>query len=259
MTDITSTGNRLVVETVKLHKKKYRNQTGLFLLEGYKPIEEACNTGIEIKTVFVNEEQKEKYNFLNKDEKIKEKIKTVNAAVMKKLSTTDTPPEAVAVCAQRQYTLSDIKGFNKIAVLENIKDAGNLGTIIRSAAAFGIEGLVLCGDCIDVYNPKVVRSAAGNLFRIPLVYISSVEELKTVTDKTTYIATVVNHSDAVAPEKIDFTKPFVLLLGSEADGLSQKAIEMSDIKTTIKISDKVESLNLSIAASILFYIAGMQN
>ena len=104
-----------------------------------------------------------------------------------------------------------------------------------------------------------VRSAAGNLFRIPLVYISSVEELKTVTDKTTYIATVVNYSDAVAPEKIDFTKPFVLLLGSEADGLSQKAIEMSDIKTNIKISDKVESLNLSIAASILFYIAGMQN
>ena len=255
MTDITSTGNRLVVETAKLHQKKYRNQSGLFLLEGEKAISEAVSAGIEVQNLFVMDGQKEKYcNNLSI-----EKIKTVNLAVMKKLSTTDTPPEAAAVCVQRQYTLSDIDKFTKIAALENIRDAGNLGTIIRSAAAFRIEGLVLCGDCIDLYNPKVVRSAAGNLFKLPIVSVGAVKDLKKLSGKRTYIATVVNHNDAVSPDNLDFAKSFVLMTGSEADGLTKEAVDMADVKTTIKISDRVESLNLSIAASILFYIAGMQN
>lgn len=248
MTDITSTTNRQIIESAKLHQKKYRNQSGLFLLEGYKPIEEAFHANVEMLVVYTKEELKTKYDFC------KEKIKTVNDAVLKKLSTTDSPAEAVAIGVQKKYTFD--KNLSKIALLENIKDAGNLGTIIRSAAAFGIEELILCGDCIDMYNPKVVRSAAGNLFKIPILNIESIEELNEMADRMTYIATVVNHPDVVSPDKLDFSKPFVLMLGSEADGLTQKAINISDIKTTIEISNKVESLNLSIAASVLFYIAG---
>lgn len=253
MTDITGTGNRLVVDTTKLHQKKYRSETGLFLLEGYKPIQEAFSAGVKINTVFVTEGHIQKYNF------IQSKIKTVSEAVMKKISTTDSPAEAVAVAVQKVYDISDFKDLNRIALIENIKDAGNLGTIIRSACAFGIDGIVLCGECIDLYNPKVVRSTAGNLFKLPVVKIPSVFEARSLMEEKTFIATVVDGSDIVAPEKIDFSKQYVLMLGSEADGLSNEAIQLADIKTTIKISSAVESLNLSIAASVLFYIAGNKN
>ena len=250
MIDITSTNNRQVVEIAKLHQKKYRSSTGLFLLEGFKPISEAYASGIEIQIVLTDEAHKEKYNFAN------EKIKTVNEAVLKKLSTTDSPAEAVAVGLQRQCPVDGIRKLSKIALLENIKDAGNLGTIIRSAAAFGIEAIILCGDCIDLYNPKVVRSTAGNLFKIPIIKLDSIKNLREIFPEKVFIATVVNHDEILQPEQIDFSKPFILMLGSEAEGLTNEAINTSDIKTTIPISENVESLNLSIAASVLFYIAG---
>ena len=253
MADITSTNNRMIVETVKLHQKKYRNSSGLFLLEGKKSIEEAFKAGVDIQTVFVKEENAGKFSYL------KEKIKTVNDAVIKKLSTTDSPPEIAAVARQVWSTIEDIKSQHKIVLLENIKDAGNLGTIIRSAAAFKMDAIILCGDCIDLYNPKVVRSTAGNLFKLPVVKTDSIKQIAEHAGNRTYIATVVNYSRAVPPEKLDFTKPFVLMLGSEADGLTKDAVKISDVKTTIKISSKVESLNLSIAASVLFYIAGMNS
>ena len=156
-------------------------------------------------------------------------------------------------------SIEEIKNQHKIVLLENIKDAGNLGTIIRSAAAFKMDAIVLCGDCIDLYNPKVVRSTAGNLFKLPVAKTDSIKQLSDHTGNRTYIATVVNNDGAVPPEKLDFTKPFVLMLGSEANGLTKEAVKISDIQTTIKISSKVESLNLSIAASVLFYIAGMNS
>lgn len=138
-------------------------------------------------------------------------------------------------------------------LIENIKDAGNLGTILRSAAAFGFEGVILAGDTIDIYNPKVVRSAVGGLFKIPVIKVNSVKYA--VFQGYNYIASVVNRKNVKNPEEIDYSRPFVLMLGSEADGLSEEAIETADILTTIPISEKTESLNLSCAASILFYIS----
>ena len=223
------------------------------MLEGEKPVEEAFKAGIDIQTVFVKEENAGKFSYL------KEKIKTVNDAVIKKLSTTDSPPEIAAVGRQVWSSIEEIKNQHKIVLLENIKDAGNLGTIIRSAAAFKMDAIVLCGDCIDLYNPKVVRSTAGNLFKLPVAKTDSIKQLSDHAGNRTYIATVVNNDGAVPPEKLDFTKPFVLMLGSEANGLTKEAVKISDIQTTIKISSKVESLNLSIAASVLFYIAGMNS
>ena len=217
-------------------------------MEGYKPIFEAYLQKVQIETVYVTKENVEKYSFLA------EKCVLVSESVLEKISTTDSLPESVAVAKQKTFEVSDIASKNRIALIENIKDAGNLGTIIRSAAAFNIESIVLCGDTIDIYNPKVVRSAVGGLFKLPIVK-SNLEEMKNVFDQHNFIATVVNHEDIVIPETIDYKKPFVIMLGSEADGLTLDAINIANTKTTIPMCRNTESLNLSVAGSILFYIS----
>ena len=248
MTEITSLSNQQIKEAAKLQQKKFRLQSGLFLLEGYKAIHEAFNSGIEIKTVYTETKHAKKFDF------IKEKIVTVSEQVLKKLATTESAPEAAAVGVQKKYTVEEIQTLKKIVLLENIKDAGNLGTIIRSAAAFGIDAIVTAKDTADIYNPKVVRAAVGALFKIPVVKIYDLPEFRKKFYRHKFIATVVNYPDSKNPSSINYNEPFVLLFGSEADGLTDEAVNLSDIKTTIPISTRTESLNLSAAASIMFYI-----
>lgn len=248
MLEITSVSNAKVKETVKLHQKKYRTESGLFLIEGYKPVHEAFLEKVEIETVFTTAKHLEKFEF------VKDKIVLVTDAVIEKLSTTDSACEAVAVAKQVNISLEDIKNKTRIALLENTKDAGNLGTLMRSAAAFKIDAIVLCGDTIDPYNPKVVRSTVGGLFKVPFVK-ADLAKVKETFKNHNFIATVVNHKDVVELQTIDYTNPFVIMLGSEADGLTPEAVDVANIKTTIPISKSTESLNLSVAGSILFYIS----
>ncbi len=247
MEKITSLSSQQIKDTVKLQQKKYRAESGLFLLEGYKPIFEANESSIEIKTLFTTEK------FLSKFEFLKDKTILVNEAVLEKISTTDSMPEAVAVAKQPDYKIAS--EFKRIALIENIKDAGNLGTIIRSAAAFGIESIVLSGDSVDIFNPKVVRSAVGALFKVPVVKIDDLKKFKNDFPKHKFIATIVNSKDIINPENVNYSEPFVLMFGSESDGLSDESMEMADIKTTIPMTNKAESLNLSVAASIMFYMS----
>lgn len=247
MKKIESLSNQEIKETAKLAQKKFRNAQGLFLLEGYKPVFEAFREGVEIKTLYTTGQNLEKFSFL------KDKITIVTEPVLEKISTTESMPEAVAVGVQKKHNINDLREKKRLVLIENIKDAGNLGTILRSAAAFGFEGVILAGDTIDIYNPKVVRSAVGGLFKIPVIKVNSVKDA--VFQGYSYIASVVNRKNVKNPEEIDYSRPFVLMLGSEADGLSEEAIETADILTTIPISEKTESLNLSCAASILFYIS----
>lgn len=251
MQEITSISNNLIKETAKLQQKKFRKQTGKFLLEGQKPIFEAIDADIEIEQVFLTVKNLEKFT---QKTNLQDKIILVNDAIIEKISTTETAPEAVAVAKQINYKLENFKNSKKLALIENIKDSGNLGTIIRSAAAFGIEGIILCGDTTDIFNPKVVRSAVGALFKMPIIK-ANLAEIKNQFPNHNFIATVVNHSDIIPPNKIDFSKPFVLMLGSEANGLTNDAINNATTKTTIPMTNLTESLNLSIAASILFYIS----
>lgn len=248
MEEITSVSNNKIKETAKLHQKKYRNEKGLFLLEGFKPIKEAFDAGVDIECVFTTSKYLCKFDFM------KEKIIQVSQPVLEKISTTESVPEAAAVAKQRKYSLSDIKDKKRILLIENIKDAGNLGTLVRSACAFSIDSVVLCGETVDIYNPKVVRSTVGAMFKLPIVK-APLEDVKKVFGHAKFIASVVNHKDIVTPESINYNEPFVLMLGSEAYGLSDNAINTSDIKTTIAISCNTESLNLSTAGSILLYIS----
>ena len=245
MEKITSVSNNLVKETVKLKQKKYRDESGKFLLEGFKSIHEAFLYGVEIDYVFVNEYKLEEYNFL------KEKLISVNDAVLKKISTTETPPDAVGVGVQKLCKIPDVKNRQKVLLLENIKDAGNLGTILRTSAALGVELVVLFGDCVDLYNPKVVRSAAGCLWKLPVVNLKKTDELTKYFDNYTKIATLPRTDNML--KTFETKVPFLVMFGSEANGLSDELIKFSNKSVKIEMKDNVESLNLSVSCAIVLY------
>lgn len=246
MQEITSVNNDLVKETVKFQQKKYRDKENKFLLEGFKSIEEAFNAGIEIEYAFVLKEKAEQYKFLG------EKVILTTEPVLKKISTTDSAPDAVAVGVKKHYDNSILNSAKKVVLLENIKDLGNLGTILRTSTAFGADAVVLFGsECADLYNPKCVRSSVGNLWKIPVLYIRDIHELEKYFSDFQRIATL--------PRAEKYLKDFkcndkcLIMFGSEADGLSDEVVNFSTDSVKIEMASSVESLNLSISCAVVLY------
>ena len=234
---ITSVNNELVKETAKLLQRKYRKEN--FLLEGIKCIEEAIEYGLEIEHLFVLEGSAEFSDFENRIE--------TTEAILSKISSTDSAPKAVAVAKKPAKKWSD--NYKKVVLLEDIKDAGNLGTILRTACAFNIDAIVLYGDTVDLYNPKCVRSSVGNLWKIPVFEMNDLsifndyERVATLpkSDNTVWL------KDYIPQEKV------LVMFGTESSGLSQKLKDFATKNITIEMSDKVESLNLSISAGVILY------
>lgn len=241
--EITSVNNELVKETVKLQQKKYRR--GKFLLEGYKAIKEAFDCGIKLEKIFVNKNKISEYDFA------KDIIIETNEAVLKKLGTTESAPEAIAVGFQKVYDKNILKAVKKVLLLENIKDLGNLGTIIRSSVAFGAEAIVLFGESVDIYNPKSVRASVGNLWKIPIIHIKDLDELKEIFADFERIATLPRSKNMLKTFKIK--TPSLIMFGSEADGLSDELVNFSTGSVKIEMAQTVESLNLATSVSVILY------
>lgn len=243
--EITSVNNDLVKNTVKLQQKKYRNIEKKFLLEGFKAIKEAFDSGIILEHVFVDKNKIKEYEFC------KDILIEASEPVLKKISTTDSTPEAVAIGVQKIFDIKDLKNVQKVVLLEDIKDSGNLGTILRSAVAFGADAVVLFGDCVDIYNPKTVRASVGNLWKLPIVQIKDVETFNKIFKDFNKIATLPRSKNLLKTYKINL--PAVVMFGSEADGLTDELIKLSNDSIKIEMSPKVESLNLATSVSVILY------
>ena len=241
--EITSVNNDLVKETVKLQQKKYRAEK--FLLEGYKSVEEAYNAGIDIQYAFVLKEKAEVYKFLS------DKVILTTESVLKKISTTDSAPDVVAVAYKKVWDKSVLRSSKKIVLLENIKDLGNLGTILRTSVAFGADAVVLYGESVDLYNPKCVRSSVGNLWKIPVVEIKQFTELERIFKDYNRIATLPRTNNYL--KSFEIKLPCVVMFGSEADGLSEELQEFSTDSVKIEMASSVESLNLSVSCAVVLY------
>jgi TrmH family RNA methyltransferase len=172
---------------------------------------------------------------------------------LKKISTTDTPPEVVGVAFQPKNDMEKLKTSNKVVLLENISDAGNLGTIIRTASAFNIESIILYGKTVDLYNPKCVRSAVGNLWKTNIVNIDKVEVLDKYFKDYERVATLPKSDNTVWFREWKPQEKTLLMFGSEADGLSEELIQYSNKRVTIEMTQSVESLNLSVSAGVFMY------
>ena len=140
-----------------------------------------------------------------------------------------------------------------ICVEKNIKDLGNLGTILRTATAFSLDAIILFGNTVDLYNPKCVRASVGNLWKTPVFQIKDFNLLKSYFTDFTRIATLPKSDDSVFLKDFLPQSKTLVMFGAEADGLSTELINYATDKVTIEMDSKVESLNLSMSAGIIFY------
>ncbi len=238
---ITSLNNDHIKEIIKLKDKKYRNQKNLFLIEGRHLVLEAYKAGLIEELI------------LEQDELFPLGVPTtyVSKEIIYKLSDTVTPSLIMAVVRKKK----EEKIGQKVIVLDNIQDPGNLGTIIRSALAFNFDTVILSSDTVDLYNPKVIRSTQGMLFHINVVVgnlENIIHDLK--NDGYKILGTKVSSGSSVKTSKT--YSHFALIMGNEAHGMSSNLEALCDENLYISMSDKCESLNVAVAASILMYELG---
>lgn len=241
---ITSLDNKKIKELAKLKQKKHRDLTNRFLVEGEHLIQEAAKSNLLEEIILV-----EDY-----DTDISMNKTYVSKEVMKKLTDLDTPCSMIGVCKKNN---NDKIIGNKILLLDDIQDPGNLGTIIRSSVAFNVETIVLSKNTVDLYNPKVIRSTQGMLFHINIITMDLIEAVEKIHNKNilVYATDVVDGTDVRTLTKEEKNR-YALVMGNEGNGVSDKVKHLCDKNLYIKMNEKTESLNVGIATSILLYELG---
>ena len=256
---ITSTSNARVKELVQLQKKsKVRNEQGVFLVEGVKMYQEIPQE--QLVKVYVSEtfadKQKEEINRL----KDRRKLEYLSDHVFQYVSDTKTPQGILCVVRQSTYCLEDILEAEDahLLVLDNLQDPGNLGTILRTAEGAGVTGSIISKESVDIYNPKVIRSTMGSIYRVPFVYVEDLKEAIAKV-KAHGIFTYAAHLDGKnSYDKEDYTKKTAFLIGNEGNGLRKEIADLADTWIRIPMQGQVESLNAAIATSVLMFETARQ-
>lgn len=258
---ITSKSNEKVKFIKSLNEKKFRKKKMCFYLEGIKVVEEVLSSkkAIDIMFIALSTEILSKINGGNDCiEKINlmENIQKYNIKkeIFESIVDTKTPQGILVVLKIKELSLNDALKINKknILLLDKVQDLGNVGTIIRTADAFGINTILCMEGTADVYSPKVVRSTMGSIIRQNIVYLKY-EDLDTLK-KSDYriIGTSLNTNKDIS--NLDFNKKSIFVLGNEANGISKEVENICDELVKIQMSGKAESLNVGIAAGIIMYL-----
>lgn len=253
---ITSTSNARIKELIQLQKKsKFRKEKAVYIIEGIKMFAEADKSYME--AVFVSED------FLSseKNRALLDGVsyETVSDNVMRAMSDTVTPQGVLCVMRCFEYSVSSIlnKENPKLMLLADLQDPGNAGTIIRSAEGAGMDAVIFSKGSVDLYNPKTIRSTMGSIFRVPFIY----EDLRSVILKLKEKNVPVYTTDmnGKSYKEASYEDGFAIIIGNEANGVSEDIAKLADQIITIPMCGKVESLNASIAASLIMYEACLSN
>jgi RNA methyltransferase, TrmH family len=250
---LTSLQNPLVKQIRKLHSSKERHKQDLFLIEGTHLVEEAVSVNYSLEVVCCTPEwQAANSSLWQQACNLSTRAETVSEEVLKAIATTVQPDGIVAI-AKRSDRPSDVPFTNVVLALETIQDPGNLGTIIRTAAATGTSGLWLSEDCVDLDHPKVLRASAGQWFRLAMAVSPDLKATVQHSQKEgmQVVATLPNAT--LTYWEVDWCKPSLILLGNEGAGLSPELTEMADIQVKIPLHPGVESLNVAITAALMLY------
>lgn len=256
---ITSTGNTKIKQLVQWQKKRRaRDEAGVFLAEGLRMATEA--PGEQVLDVYVSESFYEKRRQELKLDAWGEKLWIVSDSVFAHVSDTKTPQGILTVMRQMEHRLEDILGRTKplLVLLDNLQDPGNLGTILRAGEAAGVTGLVMSRDCVDIYNPKVIRSTMGSIYRIPFVYVDALTEAIAVMKKMGIQSFAAHLNGRESYDRADYTAGTAFLIGNEGNGLRADVAEAADSYIRIPMCGQVESLNAAVAASVLMFEAARQ-
>lgn len=253
---ITSSSNKIIKNIKLLHKKKDRWKARRFFIEGIRSVEQCIKAGSKIVHIVYSAEllNQDGDSFLSDIENENYDIYKVPEKIFKGLSDTDNPQGILAVVEFNECLLEDVfKEENFFIILDRVKDPGNLGTIIRTADAFGANGVIVTSGCVDVYNPKTIRSTMGSIFQIPIVHMDDIiEVIDILKSKDINIISSSLDTDKYSYD-IDFKSDCALVVGNEAKGISKGVIDASDELVKIPMTGRAESLNAAIASGVLMY------
>ena len=234
---ITSESNGQIKELIKLQKQaRERRKTKKFVAEGIKMVLEAIN-----------------FDKLDKLERIPYEVVADN--VFKQISDTVTPQGVLATVNMPEYDVKEILSDERKAwvLLDDLRDPGNLGTIIRTSEGAGMSGVIMSKESVDLFNPKVVRSTMGAIFRVKFCYVESLIDIIEEIKKSGYdvYATAMEGSEVY--DCVDYTKGSAFIIGNEANGVSDAVFEKASKRIRIPMEGKLESLNAAVSAAIIMY------
>ncbi len=244
MKEITSIKNKLIQDILKLNDKKNREDSKLFIIEGYHLVEEANKSNLLEMVLGINIDDLK--NFKNIDTYL------VNIDIIKKISNTINPQPIIGICKQLDNTNIDLNNVNNIVLLDDINDPGNLGTIIRTSAALGYDMVVLSNNCVDLYNDKTLRATQGSLFKIKIYKKSLIDTIKLLKNNNFFVYST-SLKDSINIADLHINKKFAVVFGNEAHGVSKEVIDLSDNSIIIPMENDCESLNVSVASGIILY------
>lgn len=234
---ITSLDNKKIKKYLKLKNKKYREQEKLFLIEGEHLVNEAIKSN-SLVDLLVLEDSNLDYSF---------SYTLVSSNIMKKLSNMDSIPKVIGV----SKFIEEKELGDRILILDDVQDPGNLGTIIRSSLAFNVSDIILSKNTVDLYNDKVIRSSQGMIFKVNVLRCDLVSKIGELKDKN-YLILGTDVVDGVDVRSISVNK-FALVMGNEGSGVSKEIKDMCDKNLYINMNKDCESLNVGVATSILLY------
>lgn len=255
--NISSKDNERVKYTKSLLKSKNRQKESKYIIEGYRILTLAIECKVDLDYVFINEtfEEKEEHkNFLNILENKNIKVFKTTNKIFKELVDTENTQGILGIVRFKEKKIEhNISCENKfVLILDRIQDPGNMGTIIRTADAAGVDAIIALKGCVDIYNPKVIRSTMGSIFDMNIIHCTQEECLKELKEKDFKIVSSYLNTDNYYHET-EYYERTALVIGNEANGVNDDLIKESDILVKIPIYGKAESLNAAISSAILMY------
>lgn len=256
---ITSKNNDTVKYLISLQEKSNRERYGCFIMEGKRAVFEAVEAGVVEQIVVSQAYLRDKDFHIIKGKSLP--ITVLSEAMFARVSETKTPQGILALCKIKKYNLQKVLDEEKsILLLSDVRDPGNMGTVIRTAAAAGFGGIIASDGCVDVYNSKVVRSTVGCLFKVKIIQCKGC---------FTNVADEVKHKGfklyAAHPRggkslfDVGFNDKTAIVLGNEANGIPNTLLKQCDVLVTIAMATGVESLNASVAAALMMYEVKRKN
>lgn len=260
---VTSPQNKFLKLAASLKRKKYRDELGLFLVEGVRLVEEAAQSSWLVETCIYTVQAL-------KQERVQEilsllrskdcRILQVSPALFDKITDTQEPQGIIAIVRKHTYSFNDALSKEKpfFVVLDEVQDPGNVGTVIRTAVAAGCSGVILTKGCADVFASKVVRASMGSIFHVPIFENLTTDEVVSYFAEhgITMLATSLQSSKVYFT--VDLTVAVAIVFGNEGNGVSQTLLDHAENRLYIPLRGSVESLNVAASAAVILYEAVRQ-
>ena len=259
----TAAGNARVKQLVTWQKKrKARDEEGVYIVEGIRMYREAPRA--QVREVYVSEQFYSRYGEELGLSAWGRQMEILSDHVFSHVSDTKTPQGILLVMEQRSCEICEMLDLDAqgrkplLMVLDNLQDPGNLGTILRAGEAAGVTGVIMSHDCVDIYNPKVIRSTMGSVYRMPFVYVEHLPETLEVLAEAGIHSYAAHLKGKNSYDQEDYTRGTAFLIGNEGNGLRDEVADVAECYIKIPMCGEVESLNAAVASSVLMFEAARQ-